>query len=146
MALGFAAPDGSPLSSSITPGATVKCAARPSAKTLPSGRSFSDPAEKQGQGARFLSRFTKNRNASEDPVPLNWHFRPAGERVVPTFSEADPLQVFRGWVENGLTSCADIADEMNVSKGYVSKLAKRAENVGWLKIEKREYRIIGGTA
>ena len=104
-----------------------------------------DPAEKQGQGARFLSRFTKNRNASEDPVPLNWHFRPEGERVIPTWSEADPLQVFRGWVENGLTSCADIADEMGVSKGYVSKLAKRAENAGWLKIENREYRIIGGT-
>ena len=103
-----------------------------------------DPAEKQGQGARFLSRFTKNRNASEDPLPLNWHFRPEGDRVIPTWSEADPLQVFRGWVENGLTSCADIADEMDVSKGYVSKLAKRAETAGWLKIEKREYRIIGG--
>jgi len=103
-----------------------------------------DPADKQGGGARFLSRFTKNRNASQDPVPLNWHFRPEGERVLPTFSEADPLQIFRGWVENGLTSCADIADEMGVSKGYVSKLAKRAEVAGWLKIERREYRILGG--
>lgn len=103
-----------------------------------------DPAEKQGQGARFLSRFTKNRNASEDPLPLNWHFRPDAERVIPTWSEADPLQVFRGWVENGLISCADIADEMSVSKGYVSKLAKRAENAGWLEIKKREYRIIRG--
>jgi len=102
-----------------------------------------DPAKKQGQGARFVSRFTKNRNASEDPLPLNWHFRPEGDRVIPTWSEADPLQVFRGSVENGLTSCADIADEMDVSKGYVSKLAKRAETAGWLKIEKREYRIKG---
>ena len=90
-----------------------------------------------------MSRFTKNRNASEDPLPLNWHFRPEGDRVIPTWSEADPLQVFRGSVENGLTSCADIADEMDVSKGYVSKLAKRAETAGWLKIEKREYRIKG---
>ena len=51
---------------------------------------------------------------------------------------------FAGMGENGLASCADIASEMGVSKGYVSKLAKRAENAGWLKIEKREYRIIGG--
>jgi len=66
-----------------------------------------------------------------------------GQLTDPTWSEADPLQVFRGSVENGLTSCADIADEMDVSKGYVSKLAKRAETAGWLKIEKREYRIKG---
>lgn len=102
-----------------------------------------DPAEKQGEGARFLSRFTKNRNAPEDPTPLNWHFRPAGERVIPTFSEADPLQIFRGWLEDGLARCADIAEEMGVSKGYVSKLAKRAEQAGWLRNDKREYRIIG---
>ncbi len=103
-----------------------------------------DPVEKQGEGARFISRFTKNRNAAQDPAALNWHFRPDGERVTPTVTEADPLQIFRGWVEDGLTSCADIADEMGASKGYISKLAKRAENAGWLKIEKREYRIIGG--
>ena len=47
-----------------------------------------DPAEKQGEGARFLSRFTKNRNTSADPLPLNWHFRPEGGRVVPTWSKA----------------------------------------------------------
>jgi len=103
-----------------------------------------DPAEKQGEGARFLSRFTKNRNAAQDPVPLKWHFRPDGERVIPTFSEADTLQIFRGWVEDGLASCADIAEEMGVSKGTVSKLAKRGKDAGWLEIQDRKYVIIGG--
>lgn len=103
-----------------------------------------DPVEKHGEGARFLSRFTKNRNASQDPVPLNWHFRPEGQLVIPTWTQADPLQVFRTWVENGLSSCGDIATEMSVTKGYVSKLAKSAQSAGWLRIANREYQVIDG--
>ena len=100
-----------------------------------------DPSEREGEGARFLSRFTKNRNASADPAPLNWHFRPEGARVVVTFTEADPLQILRGWVEDGLTSCTDIAEEMGLSKGRISQLAKAGERAGWLKIEHGKYKI-----
>ena len=104
-----------------------------------------DPVEKCAtEGAQFVSRFTKNRNPKADPPPLNWHFKPDGAKVMPTWREADPLQILRGWIEDGLDSCSEIAEEMGVTKGAVSKLAKRAEKAGWLRINHRRYTIAEG--
>ena len=44
------------------------------------------------------------------------------------------------WVRAGLESASDIATEMGISKGQVSKLAKRAERLGEIVIEGRCYR------
>jgi Mn-dependent DtxR family transcriptional regulator len=46
---------------------------------------------------------------------------------------------FRQWLEDGLTSAEDIAREMHVTKGTVSKLARKAMDQGWLKKNGREY-------
>jgi Mn-dependent DtxR family transcriptional regulator len=43
------------------------------------------------------------------------------------------MAVFRKWIEDGLETCGEIADEMGLSKGSVSKMAKRGEHEGWLK-------------
>jgi hypothetical protein len=94
-----------------------------------------------GDGARFITRFAKNRNSPDDPPPLDWHFKPDGDRVVITYKEADSLMIFRQWISDGLDSCSDLAEEMGLTKGAVSKLAKRAERAGWLKIESRKYII-----
>ena len=93
-------------------------------------------------GAKFVTRFVKNRNAPNDPASLEWSIRPDGKRVLVTYREADNLTLFRQWIEDGLETCGEIAEEMGLSKGQVSKLAKKAENAGWLKKVGRRYQLI----
>ena len=93
-------------------------------------------------GAKFVTRFVKNRNAPNDPASLEWSIRPDGKRVLVTHREADNLTLFRQWIEDGLETCGEIAEEMGLSKGQVSKLAKKAENAGWLKKVGRRYQLI----
>ncbi len=104
-----------------------------------------EPMEKSGEGVRFTSRFTKNRNATEDPPPLKWHFRPDNGRVVISWEEADALQILRAHIEGGLETCSEIAEDMGIAKSTVSKLAKQAERAGWLKItgtgNQRHYKL-----
>jgi hypothetical protein len=79
-------------------------------------------------GARFLARFVKNRNCTEESAPpLEWHFVKQGAaQVRVTHRHLDTLAVFRQWVADGLTSASDIAQEMDLSKGMVSRLASAA--------------------
>ena len=91
------------------------------------------------QGARFLTRFVKNRNAPQDPPPLDWHFKPTGGKTLITYREADSMAIFRQWVEDGLNTCSELAEEMGVTKGTISKMAKRAERDGWLTVKGRKY-------
>ena len=93
-----------------------------------------------------MARFVKNRNATEaDCPPLEWHFDlPKGEthaRV--SWKKLSTLEVFREWVESGLTNASDIADEMRISTGQVSKLAKKGITAGWLKKDGRDYALTG---
>lgn len=97
-----------------------------------------------GEGARFITRFVKNRNASQDPPPMDWHFRPEGAKTLINFKAADSMAIFRQWIEDGLESCSEIAEEMGLSKGTVSKMAKRAEREGWLKNSGRKYIVTQG--
>jgi hypothetical protein len=94
-----------------------------------------------GAGARFLTRFTKNRNSAGDPPPLDWRFEPVDGKTRITHREADAMAVFRQWVENGLAGCGEISEEMGVTRGTVSKMATRAEKEGWLKRKGRVYEI-----
>lgn len=99
-------------------------------------------------GARFVARFVKNRNATEaDCPPLEWYFHlPKGEtRASVTWKTLSTAQIFRQWLEDDVTSASDIAEEMNISKGQVSKLAKRAIGEGWLKKDGRDYALTGKT-
>lgn len=95
----------------------------------------------QEAGARFVSRFVKNRNATEDTCPpLEWHFRKKENGTTGVcWKRIGTLDVFRQWIEDGLTNASDIAAEMSISKGQVSKLAKQAMAQGWLTKDGREY-------
>jgi len=96
-------------------------------------------------GAKFVARFVKNRNATEsDCPPLEWHFHlPKGEiRARVSWKKLSTLEVFREWVESGLTKASDIAEEMQISTGQISKLAKKGITAGWLKKDGREYALI----
>jgi hypothetical protein len=107
---------------------------------------LSEPSEVHdaSAGARFISRFTKNRNTTSDAAPnLEWQFQRDGTDGVRVICKvADQLAIFRGWIEQGLDTCSEIAAEMNVSNGTVSKLAKRAERGGWLMKRGRRYVLV----
>jgi hypothetical protein len=97
--------------------------------------------EDNREGASFVATFDKNRNATNEETPsLLWHFEPQRDgSILPKWTTLTPLQIFVGLVEDGLKSCGDIAQEMNVSKGTVSKLAKRAALEGHIAIDGRDY-------
>ncbi len=108
-------------------------------------RKAKDAGEVQN-GAKFVARFEKNRNATEATCPpLEWHFDlPKGEthaRV--TWKKMSTVQLFRQMIEAGLTSASDIADEMKISKGQVSKMAQKGIEAGWLKKDGRDYALTG---
>ncbi len=55
---------------------------------------------------------------------------------------AEGLDILRQWVADGLTGAEDIAREMGVTKGTVSKMARRAMEAGWLCKNSREYALV----
>ena len=58
-----------------------------------------------------------------------------------TVRKAEGLQVFRQLLEEGLTRNEEIAQEMGVTSGTVSKMAKKAIDAGWLQKNHREYQL-----
>jgi hypothetical protein len=70
---------------------------------------------------------------------LRWNgFKTSETGVVEiTTGEASKMDAFLQWIAIGLTSAEDIAREMGVSKGTVSKWAKKAIDGGKLKKDGR---------
>ncbi|HEV2454214.1 MAG TPA: AAA family ATPase [Verrucomicrobiae bacterium] len=95
-------------------------------------------------GARFISRFVKNRNPAEAEPSLEWRFKKSGEdgRIGVSWKKLSTQEILRECVEDGLTSATDIAAEMEISKGMVSRLAARAIKDGWLKKDGRDYALV----
>lgn len=94
------------------------------------------------RGARFISTFTKRSRNTQESIPsYEWRYQTdeATGQVLRAHKLADSLAVFRQLIEDGVTSCAELAEEMSVTKGTVSKLAKRAMREGWLKKQGRDY-------
>ena len=93
--------------------------------------------------ARFASRFTKERNSGRSHTPLVWTFE-TGPDGLTTISHkvADRLAILRQWIDDGLNTATDLATEMGISKGQVSKLAKEAQKAGWLATDGRKYRLV----
>ena len=101
-----------------------------------------DDSSESSNGARFVSVFTKNRNSPTDERRYEWKFEPFGEnQILITHKEADGIMVLVNWVKDGLTSASDISDEMVISKGQVSKMAKKAIDAGLLIKVGRGYGI-----
>ncbi len=87
-------------------------------------------------GARFVARFTKNREGDETEAgPWQWTFQTHGSITHVNHSKIDNLDAFVQLVADGMDSCRDIAEEMGVSKGAVSKWAKRAVESGRIRID-----------
>jgi AAA domain/MarR family len=92
-------------------------------------------------GAKFIARFTKCRNTAEEPCAHEWCYTPSGDSTQVTFRQMSLLDVFKQQIREGICRATDIATEMGISKGYVSKLAKKAEQAGWLTIEGGAYKM-----
>ena len=98
------------------------------------------------QGARFVARFVKNRNATDEECPsLEWRFAKSGDdgRIAASWKRLSIFELFRQCIEDGLTTATDIAAEMEISKATASRLAAKAIKEGWLKKDGRDYAIVG---
>jgi len=85
---------------------------------------------------RFVTRFTKpSRNTQDEIPPYEWHLVTdnANGKVTISYEQTQSSEVFMQLITDGVTNCADIADEMKVSKGTVSKWAKKMMDAGRLK-------------
>lgn len=50
--------------------------------------------------------------------------------------------MFRRLIEDGVTDCGQIAEEMKISPATVSRFAKKAMDAGWLTKRGRNYELI----
>jgi len=62
----------------------------------------------------------------------------ADGKVTISYEKTQSLEVFMQLIRDGVTDCADIAAEMKVSKGTVSKYAKKMMDAGRLKKTNRK--------
>ena len=94
------------------------------------------------RGARFISRFDKpSRNTQEEILAYEWHFvthRFSGEVSI-SHKPAQTADVFLKLIEDGVTECTDIADEMKLSRATVSRIAKQQIKAGKIIKKGREY-------
>jgi putative DNA primase/helicase len=97
------------------------------------------------RGARFISIFTKPSRNIQDEVPsYEWHVvtDPVTGEVSVACKPAQTLDVLRQLIEDGVTECNQLAQEMRVTPGTISKWAKKAMKEGWLTKSGREYVIV----
>jgi hypothetical protein len=92
-------------------------------------------------GARFVTRFRKYRGR-EMILDYEWDFRPHDDKVLVTHKEANRADIVLQWVRDGLNSCSEIAREMGVSNGQVSKIATRLIREGKLTKNNRGYQVV----
>ena len=101
------------------------------------------------RGARFVTRFTKpSRNTQEEIPSYEWHLVTdnANGKVTISYEKTQSLEVFMQLITDGVTDCAEIADEMKVSKGTVSKWAKKMMDAGRLKkTNRKRYELNDGS-
>jgi hypothetical protein len=94
------------------------------------------------EGARFIARFTKDRNSKTEQSAREWTFQTGeGGKTTIITKEADGMAVLIEWVRDGLTTPTEIGKEMGLSTGQVSKMATRATEAGMLRKDGRGYAL-----
>jgi len=90
--------------------------------------------------ASMTAMFTKFRSGTPlEGEPFCIRFVDQGGLIIPQLRAANSGDVVVQWVRDGLSSAADIAQEMGISKGQVSKLASKAMRDGRLGRKGRDY-------
>jgi hypothetical protein len=103
-----------------------------------------EPGDEKGDvsGARFVTRFTKNRNSPAEPLSFIWTIESEADGAVKIKAEeASSDDVLVNWVRDGLSSASDIAHEMGISTGMVSRRAAHLIKAGRLKKNGRRYEL-----
>ncbi|HEY1788280.1 MAG TPA: AAA family ATPase [Verrucomicrobiae bacterium] len=93
-------------------------------------------------GAKFIARFVKNRNTIDADCPeMEWTFvKPPGHTsAAVSWKKIVAPDRFRQCIDDGLLTASQIAEEMCLSRGQVSKYATKAIKEGWLVKKGREY-------
>lgn len=96
------------------------------------------------EGARFISRFEKARGAKEHPQSLSWHFASMDDgRIEVIFQTCGLREQILDLIRSGITSCTELSQELDVSRGQVSKVATRMskETPPAIVIKSRDYLI-----
>jgi len=96
------------------------------------------------RGARFITRFSKQtRNTPEEVPPFEWHISPDnGTGIIKVHHRlATGIDLLRKLVEEGITECSELSEELGVSKGTVSKWAHKGILDGWLVKQGRCYTL-----
>lgn len=101
-------------------------------------------AGSDGNGLKFISLFSKNRDGTaEETQTFEWTFETcANGNIAVSHRRISALDQLRQWLRDGMTTCADIAEAMGLSKPTVSKLAAKAIREGWLKKNGRDYELL----
>jgi len=101
-----------------------------------------DKGSSPKEGARFIARFTKDRNSKKEQSAREWAVITGQDGLTTiTTNEADGMAVLIEWVRDGLTTPTDIGKEMGLSTGQVSKMASRAIETGKLRKDGRGYAL-----
>jgi len=102
----------------------------------------------EGEGAQFITRFTKNREGSKtETSDLVWRYEPDGNKTRVTNKSLGLMDIFKQCLEMPeFDTCKAIAEAMEVTQVCVTRLAKKAEEENWLKKEGKgrgtKYRLI----
>lgn len=84
--------------------------------------------------------FEKNREGFlGETSPQGFIFRTQDEQMKIEFVKESIEEQFFCLIESGVNKCGEIADELDLSKAYISKLAKKYEREGKLEIVRRVY-------
>lgn len=108
-------------------------------------KSTEDDAE-QGEGRNIkqissIISFEKNREGIlEETTPQGFKFRTQDEQMKIEFVKENIEEKFFCLVESGVNKCGEIAEELDLSKSCISKLAKKFEKLGKLEIKGRVYK------
>ena len=104
----------------------------------------SDAVSAGDEGAQFVSHFAKRPRVMADSIhDFGWKFTTdeATGVVAIEHTKAQPADRFKALIVAGVGTNSELAEELGISSGQVSKLAKKGLDAGWLKKVGRSYVI-----
>ena len=106
---------------------------------------YAPSSASDAEGAKFISQFTKNRHSPEKRSPsLLWKFIPGDDNRTEIACQVHTgYDAFLQLVEDGVEAAHEIAEELGVFKGTVSKWVKKGVDEGKINKENRTLKWIG---
>lgn len=98
---------------------------------------------KEGESTSFITSFAKCRNCpGRDAPPLRWTLHTGGGHLTYACRPYIGQEAMLDLIREGIDDATGLAEEMGVSKGAISKWAKKLEAEGSIKIESRKYKAL----